>query len=287
MILKNKPSENLEALLDFYLASGVDCALDETPHDRFDDMKAARARHLASQTTKQQVTKPVASQATTHPPQRPQISQTLPDAATLQDARNLAEQAENLEALRATLDTFNGCNLKRTAKNLVFGDGNPKARIMFVGEAPGRDEDIQGLPFIGRSGELLNRMLEAIGLSREDDVYIANVVPWRPPGNRTPTPQETELCRPFIDRQIALVNPDILVPLGGASAKQLLQTTDGILKLRGKVRPFKLAGREIEAIATLHPAYLLRQPAQKRLAWQDFLKIRKHLLAAASKSNEN
>ena len=130
---------------------------------------------------------------------------------------------------------FDGCNLKFTAKNLVFADGNPEAAVMLVGEAPGRDEDIEGLPFVGRSGRLLDRMLAAIGLDRTS-VYIANVIPWRPPGNRTPTPHETEICRPFIERQIELVNPKVLVNLGGPSAKTLLNTTEGILRLRGNWR---------------------------------------------------
>jgi DNA polymerase len=144
---------------------------------------------------------------------------------------------------------------------------------MLVGEAPGRDEDIQGLPFVGRSGQLLDRMLAAIGLTR-NDVYIANVVPWRPPGNRTPTPQETAACRPFVERQIELADPDFLILLGGAAAKELLDSPEGILKLRGRWREYDTGRRTIRAMATLHPAYLLRQPLQKRLAWRDFLALK-------------
>jgi DNA polymerase len=144
---------------------------------------------------------------------------------------------------------------------------------MFIGEAPGRDEDIQGIPFVGRSGQLLDRMLAAIQLTR-DDVYIANIVPWRPPGNRTPTPQETATCRPFIDRQIELAEPEFVVALGAAAAKELFATTDGILKLRGHWRDLEIGARTMKAMATLHPAYLLRQPAQKRLAWRDFLALK-------------
>jgi DNA polymerase len=138
------------------------------------------------------------------------------------------------------------------------------------------EEDLQGLPFVGRSGQLLDRMIAAIGLDRSS-AYIANVVPWRPPGNRTPTPQETEICRPFIERQIALVAPDFLVLLGGAAAKQLLRTSEGILRLRGKWRSYEAEGRTIRALATLHPAYLLRQPLQKRLAWRDLLALKEAL----------
>jgi DNA polymerase len=191
-------------------------------------------------------------------------------------AREAAASAETLQDLRATLASFEGCNLRLTATNLVFADGNPEARVMLVGEAPGMEEDLQGLPFVGRSGQLLDRMLKAIGLDRSS-AYIANVIPWRPPGNRTPTPQETEICRPFIERQIALADPDFLVLLGGASAKQLLKTSEGILRLRGQWRSYDTGLREIRAMATLHPAYLLRQPLQKKLAWRDMLTLKKAL----------
>jgi DNA polymerase len=155
----------------------------------------------------------------------------------------------------------------------VFADGNPEGRVMLVGEAPGRDEDIQGLPFVGRSGQLLDRMLAAIGLDRTQ-VYIANVVPWRPPGNRTPTPQETAACRPFIARQIALADPDFLICMGGPAAAELMGNREGILKFRGRWHEYDTGVRKIRALATLHPAYLLRSPLQKRLAWRDFLALR-------------
>ncbi len=191
-------------------------------------------------------------------------------------SQDLAATAPTLEELRSCLSGFDGCNLKLTAKKLVFADGNPQAKLMFVGEAPGRDEDLQGLPFVGRSGQLLDRMLGAIGLDRSS-AYIANVVPWRPPGNRTPTPQETEICKPFILRQIELVNPDVLVFLGAASAKTLLGVQDGIRKMRGRWMTYPCKGREISAIATYHPAYLLRSPLEKRLSWRDFLAIKQKL----------
>ena len=191
-------------------------------------------------------------------------------------AREAAASARTLDELRAILESFEGCNLRNTATNLVFADGNPEGRVMIIGEAPGRDEDLQGVPFVGRSGQLLDRMLAAIGLDRSK-VYIANTVPWRPPGNRTPTPQETEICRPFIERQVALADPDILVLTGGAAAKQMLQTTEGILRLRGKWQPFHNGNREIRALATLHPAYLLRRPLEKRLAWRDMLALKRAL----------
>ncbi|TIU97953.1 MAG: uracil-DNA glycosylase, partial [Mesorhizobium sp.] len=155
----------------------------------------------------------------------------------------------------------------------------PNADLMLVGEAPGRDEDLEGLPFVGRSGRLLDSMLAAIGLDRTS-AYIANVIPWRPPGNRTPTLHETEICRPFIERQIELVNPKVLVNLGGPSAKTLLNTTEGILRLRGNWRVHTTqSGIAIPAMPTLHPAYLLRTPAHKKLAWRDFLEVKAKLRA--------
>jgi DNA polymerase len=191
-------------------------------------------------------------------------------------AREAARSAASLEELRAMLTRFDGCPLKRTATQLVFADGNPKSRVMFVGEAPGSEEDIQGLPFVGPSGKLLDRMLAAIGLDRTR-VYIANVVPWRPPGNRTPTPQETAICLPFTSRQIELADPDILVCLGNPSTQTLLSLKEGITKTRGRWFKFHTGSREIRALPTLHPAYLLRQPVSKRLAWRDFLAIEKAL----------
>ena len=191
-------------------------------------------------------------------------------------ARESAGSAKGLEELRALLAGFAGCTLAATATQLVFADGNPQARVMFVGEAPGRDEDIAGLPFVGRSGKLLDLMLAAIGLDRTT-AYIANVVPWRPPGNRTPTPQETAICLPFIRRQIELANPDILVCLGQPATQTLLATREGITKTRGRWFKYDTGSREIRALATYHPAFLLRSPLQKRFAWRDFLTLKKAL----------
>jgi DNA polymerase len=191
-------------------------------------------------------------------------------------AREAAKSAKTLDELRVLLDGFEGCALRATATKLVFADGNPRSRIMFVGEAPGRDEDIAGLPFVGRSGKLLDLMMAAIGLDRTS-AYIANIIPWRPPGNRDPSPQETTTCLPFIRRQIELANPDVLVCLGKPSAVTLLDIKDGILKNRGRWFSFDTGTRQIRATVTLHPAYLLRQPLQKRLAWRDFLAIKKAL----------
>ena len=190
----------------------------------------------------------------------------------------LAAGAETLEALRAAVAAFDECALKRTATNLVFADGNPEAPIMFVGEAPGAEEDMRGLPFVGKAGQLLDRMLAAIGLSRET-AYITNILFWRPPGNRQPTSGEIAACLPFVERHIELVSPEILVLLGGTAAKTLLARSDGIMRLRGRWFEYSTPGlaRPVPAMATFHPAYLLRSPGQKRAAWQDMLAIRDRL----------
>jgi DNA polymerase len=198
-----------------------------------------------------------------------------PDEAAL-SAREAAKSAKTLDELRAILEDFDGCALKATATQLVFADGNPQARLMLVGEAPGRDEDIEGLPFVGRSGKLLDRMLTAVGLDRSQ-VYIANIVPWRPPGNRDPSPHESAVCLPFIRRQIELCDPDILICLGKPSMQTLLGINEPISKARGRWFNFDTGTREIRAMPTFHPAFLLRSPLQKRFAWRDFLAIKKAL----------
>jgi DNA polymerase len=198
--------------------------------------------------------------------------------ASAQTASAITRSARTLDELRAALAAFDGCPLKTTATNLVFADGNPKARIMLIGEAPGGDEDRQGKPFVGVSGQLLDRMLACIGLDRTT-VYITNILPWRPPGNRSPTASEIAICLPFVERQIELVDPQLLVLLGGTAAKTLLATTAGIVRTRGKWLEYSSPGlpRPIAAIATYHPAYLLRSPAQKRDSWRDLLMIKNRL----------
>ncbi|PIO41902.1 uracil-DNA glycosylase [Phyllobacterium zundukense] len=274
---------DLRELLHFYAEAGVDTPLEDVPVNRFSQVEAKR------------VATPPAAPAQRAPapqqqPERPQPSQpapapltkaSVPDDAKIAMARQLASGAATLDELREQLGAFDGCNLKFTAKNLVFADGNPNASIMFVGEAPGREEDLEGVPFIGRSGQLLDRMFTAIGLDRTS-VYIANTIPWRPPGNRTPTPLETEICRPFFERQIELANPKLLVALGGPAAKALTNATEGILRLRGNWKTHVTAsGIEIPVMPTLHPAYLLRNAAQKRFAWRDFVSVKMRLRALA------
>jgi uracil-DNA glycosylase len=275
-------------LIAFYHEAGIDAAIGEEPIDRLaaeltpalgaPEDNAAGATTTAA-TRERRSLPPTAPQSGTRavPPQTP----AAPEAAIMA-AREAARSAASLEELRGILDAFEGCALRATATQLVFADGNPQARLMFVGEAPGRDEDIEGLPFVGRSGKLLDRMLAAIGLDRKS-VYIANIVPWRPPGNRTPTPQETAICLPFTRRQIELVDPDILVCLGNPSTQTLLSTNEGITKTRGRWFRFHTGTREIRAMPTFHPAFLLRNPISKRLAWRDFLAIKKALAATASR----
>jgi uracil-DNA glycosylase len=271
------PAPTVQQLLAFYIEAGVDCALTEEPVNRLSDpdIIPAAPRETA-------LRNPVRTTAAVIPAARGEAA-LAPEAAIL-SAREAARTAPTLEALRALLEKFDGCALKSTATRLVFADGNPQARIMFVGEAPGREEDIEGLPFVGRSGKLLDRMIAAIGLDRST-AYIANVIPWRPPGNRTPTPQETQICLPFIQRQIELVNPDVLVTLGNPSTQTLLSTREGIMKTRGRWFDYDTGTRVIRALATFHPAYLLRSPSYKRMAWQDLRAIAKALEQAPTSSS--
>jgi DNA polymerase len=265
MTVESAPT--IQQLLAFYLEAGVDCALTDEPVDRLADPDLVMA---SSQTP---VVKPFTATA---PIAAPRGEAALAPEAAILSAREAARTAPTLDELRALLENFEGCALKSTATRLVFADGNPQARIMFVGEAPGREEDLEGLPFVGRSGKLLDRMIGAIGLDRTN-AYIANVIPWRPPGNRTPTPQETQICLPFIQRQIELVNPDVLVTLGNPSTQTLLGKREGIMKTRGKWFEYDTGTRVIRALATFHPAYLLRSPSYKRMAWQDLRAIAKAL----------
>jgi DNA polymerase len=270
-------------LLAFYLEAGVDALVGETPVDHL----AADMHPAPGPATTTLASAPISPAPSRVPSSRPPLTRAAPapvaptttplapDTAVMA-ARDAARGAANLEDLRAIMQGFTGCALRITATQLVFADGNPLARVMFVGEAPGRDEDIAGLPFVGRSGKLLDRMLAAIGLNRTS-AYIANIIPWRPPGNRTPTPQESQICLPFIQRQIELANPDVLVCLGGPSSQTLLGFTDGIRRTRGRWTAFNTGSREIRAIATFHPAYLLRSPLEKRHAWRDFLAIKQAL----------
>lgn len=247
-------SDNLVPLLQWYHEMGVDVAICSEPQDRFvikEPIKVA----------------PIIKTETTAMPPSPSASSDHP-----------AYSCQSLEELRQALMNFKGCALKETAMNLVFADGNPKASVMLIGEAPGADEDRQGLAFVGQSGQLLDKVLASVGLDRTK-VYISNIIPWRPPGNRPPTTAEVAACQPFIERHIELVSPKILVLLGGVAAKTLLATNEGIVKLRGKWQSYQPTPTSpvIKTIATFHPAYLLRSPGQKAMVWRDFLAIEKEL----------
>jgi uracil-DNA glycosylase family 4 len=272
-------SPTVRELLTFYLEAGVDCALMDEPANRLSDDEAVVVREAAQPSPRIAVAPLAPRVQMPMPPARGDIAP-APEVA-VQSAREAARTAPSLAVLRTLLENFDGCALKSTATRLVFADGNPQARIMFVGEAPGREEDIEGLPFVGRSGKLLDRMMGAIGLDRTT-AYIANVIPWRPPGNRTPTPQETQICLPFVQRQIELVDPDVLVTLGNPSTQTLLGTRDGIMRTRGRWFDYDTGSRKIRALATFHPAYLLRSPSYKRLAWQDLCSIAKALPQASA-----
>ena len=226
-------------------------------------------------------------QPLTPPPRIQLVEETTPQVAKkkpvakkenegISEARALAKGATSLQELRAALESFEGCNLKHSARSLVFSDGNPEARVMLIGEAPGAEEDRQGLPFVGRSGQLLDKMLAAISLSRES-AYITNILPWRPHGNRNPTTEEIELLRPFIERHVELAKPDMLLLVGGVAAKSLLQTATGIIKLRGSWSECRIGETSFPALPTFHPAYLLRRPGDKALAWRDFLSLKQRL----------
>ncbi|MGI9481413.1 MAG: uracil-DNA glycosylase [Hyphomicrobiales bacterium] len=277
---------NLEALLNWYGEIGVDEAIGDAAIDRFalsKEKAAARAQAQKPQARQQVHSQafPAPSATLRPPPASAQANLTSPDEL-IAEAKKCAEETASLEELSKALSGFDGCPLKKTAKNLVFSDGNAAARVMMIGEAPGADEDRQGKPFVGRSGQLLDLMLNAIGLDRaaEDparSVFISNTIFWRPPGNRKPTAAESEVCFPFIHRAIKLAAPEVIVCLGATPMHRLIGGSVGILRARGKWRALEVNGKEIPLLPTLHPAYLLRQPVQKRLAWRDFLALRKKL----------
>ena len=263
------------ALLDYYRDIGVADAVADDPGS-WTDLQPAGARP---------------ARAADPPPARPPPARPtgrgapagfdLPmgGEAAIADARGAADAAATLAELEAAIRAFGGCPLKVTATNTVFADGNADAAVMVIGEAPGAEEDRQGKPFVGPAGRMLDRMLAAIGLDRADSAYITNILPWRPPGNRSPTESEIAICRPFIDRHIALKRPRLIILAGGVSAKALLGTKDGIMRLRGAWREIAVPGlgAPVPAMATFHPAYLLRQPAAKREAWRDLLQVMKRL----------
>ena len=269
--------KDTQALLDWHLHMGVDETITEVPVNRFllhdspIGVKPTTNNKLRDeQALKDTVGKPIKIAPARSPSKRKNTS--------LVSAAELASAATTFQELQTALKTFDGCSLKKTATNLVFADGNPKGQVLFIGEAPGAEEDLQGKPFVGPSGQLLDKMLASIKLDRTQ-VLISNTVFWRPPGNRTPTPLEVASCLPFVQRLVELMKPEVIVPLGGPAAKSLLEQNAGIGKLRGRWFSYNSANipKAIAATPLFHPAYLLRTPAQKRAAWRDLLMIKKRL----------
>lgn len=245
-----------KALLEWQIEIGADEAIAESPVNRFE---------LAKPAPKPRVAMDLPAEAT------------LPPADPVADATRLASVANDLQSLRDALVAFDQCELKRGAKSTVFSDGNAKARVMIIGEAPGRDEDIEGRPFVGRAGKLLDKMLAAIDLSRsaaepESAAYITNILPWRPPQNRDPKPEEIAMMLPFVKRHVELVGPDVLILMGNISCQAVLGRK-GITRLRGQW----VTGWDLPILPMFHPAYLLRNPAAKKNAWADLLTLRSRL----------
>lgn len=290
-------ARGLVEVLRWQIEAGADMAIGDEPVDRYararalDEAKAASRQDAPqpSPSAEPRRSPPRASRVTTtgseppvyRPDARPSRN-LVPETDDVADARRLAAGCSTLEELREAVANFDGCALKKTAMNTVFADGVP-GHAMFLGEAPGADEDRQGRPFVGVSGQLLDRMIETIGLSRTENAYISNILFWRPPGNRDPSSSEIELCRPFVERHIELAQPKVIAFMGGPSAKTMLARTEGITRLRGRwfeYRTSAMADRDDPPIAALpffHPAYLLRAPIHKREAWRDLLSLRAKL----------
>ncbi len=252
----------LESLLDWWRLQGVD--VEDADKRLLAELAPASARTAARRVHQADAERqsPQPADAAKH---------TAADAVA--QARRLANAAATLEELAGAIATFEHCPLKLTARSTVFADGVRGADVMLIGEAPGRDEDESGLPFVGRSGQLLDRMLAFIGLRRTENLYISNVLPWRPPGNRTPTQSEILICMPFIERHVALAKPKLVILAGGVAAQAMLKSEDGIMKLRGRETRLLLADAAIPALAMFHPAYLLRRPADKKRAWEDLCRL--------------
>ncbi|EJF77635.1 uracil-DNA glycosylase, family 4 [Bartonella sp. DB5-6] len=271
MLNQTQCSISYEELLNFYKESGADAVLTDSPVDRFSQSASLEKKLTQTINTFHNQQASPAIKLSNHPLSIPSIIQGEPSA--IESAKN----ANTLDELKSALLAFNGCSLKLTAKNTCFSDGTAGSSLMLIGEAPGREEDIQGIPFVGKAGILLNKILASIGLTR-NNVYIANTIPWRPPGNRTPTAREVALCRPFIERQIHLAKPRILIALGGVATQFLTGAQNGIIRTRGKWLTYEGEDNvKIPVMPTFHPAYLLRTPSQKKLTWIDFLEVKKRL----------
>jgi uracil-DNA glycosylase family 4 len=238
--------------LNWLVEAGADEAIGEVPVNRL-----------------QAKTAPGVSPMPARPAAAPAAKTAIISGDGVADAQALAASATSLAELKSAMEGFEGCSLKRGATNTVFADGTPVGRVMFIGEAPGRDEDRIGKPFVGRAGQLLDKMLSSIGLDRNVNAYITNVINWRPPENRDPSPEEAAMCLPFLRRHIELADPKVIVLLGAVAGRHVMGLSDGIMKSRGRWMEYRVGDRMVPIMATLHPAYLLRQPAHKKLAWRD------------------
>lgn len=266
--MMNENIENTEFLLNWHIEAGVDETIAEMPCNFFESDKIVKPKSdikTTVQTTSQQIEtnrQNVVSDSTN---------------LSIQNANKLVENIEKVEDLENIVNNFDGCGLKVTAKNTVFGEGNTEAKILIIGEAPGADEDRIGRPFVGKSGILLDKMLKSIELDRSN-VYISNTIYWRPPGNRTPTSSEISICLPFVKKLVEIMKPEIIITLGGSATQTILNTNETISKLRGRWIDYSDSeNNKTEVIATFHPSYLLRNPANKKKSWADLLKIKKKI----------
>ena len=259
----------IKEILEWYLTAGVDETCGEVP---FALAEPAKEMPRIVPATVSAAVRPAENSAR---PAMTELAQATINAC--QSARELCQKAETLEELKKMVEEFDGCALKLTANKTVFGYGSGTARLLLIGEAPGADEDRSGIPFVGRSGQLLEKMLKAIGFDR-NECFITNVLPWRPPGNRTPTEGEIAVCLPFLKRQIDLVSPEAIMILGGSAANALLDNEEPISRLRGKWLEYKKSdGGKVPVLASFHPAYLLRNSGQKAKAWVDMLRMKQKL----------
>ena len=245
--------------LNWLVEAGADEAVAEEPVNR-----------LTAKAAVQPLAAPLPRAAPARAPMIPAVI----EGDTVGGAMAAAAAATTLAELQAALEAFDGCPLKRTATNTVFADGVASGRVLLIGEAPGRDEDRVGKPFVGRAGQLLDKMLASIGLDRGTNAYITNVINWRPPDNRDPTPEEAAACLPFLRRHIELADPQVIILLGAVAARHVVGISDGIMKLRGRWLEYRVGDRMVPLMPTLHPAYLLRQPSHKKLAWRDLQAVR-------------
>ncbi|AYG58545.1 uracil-DNA glycosylase [Rhizobium jaguaris] len=286
------PAE-LAALLHFHAEAGVEWLLEEEAVDRFAEFEALKASRQGARAVQPRVeATPPATRPAMQPERRqaaqpaastmpPRNAPAIPDEQAVEQARFAAESARSLSELKTALEAFNGCNLKNSARSTIFASGTAEGRVMVIGPMPSADDDREGTPFAGRTGYLLDKMLAAIGLQR-DGILLTNVIPWRPPGNRAPSAPEIEICRPFIERQIALAEPKALLLLGNFTARHFFESNETIHGLRGQWRDVTIAGRPIPAIASLHPQELLTAPINKRLAWNDLLMFKSRIDAEVS-----